>query len=199
MSCESQGQFAFMTGQPRRPRYPERLFLGVFPDAVAAGEIDQFCGRFSREIGLSGEQLEALRLHTSVIHVSDRKRLRSQERLAAELAAGAVRIKPFDLTFGRMGSFRGIPKKGRPLRHPLVLLADDGPIMDLHRMLGAGLRTYRVRVPEEFRPHLTLSYNEQFVPMRAIEPITFQVTEFALIHSELWLTKYNILGTWTLQ
>jgi 2'-5' RNA ligase len=194
-----QGEFEFMAGQPPRPRYRERLFLGIFPDEVTANAIGRFSGRFSTEIGLTGERLKALRLHTSLIHVSDRKRLRSRDSFAAELAANAVGISPFELTFSHMGSFRGMPKKGRPLQHPLVLLADKGPIMDLYNTLGSGLRKYRFRIPEEFRPHLTLSYNEQFVPTRAIDPITFQVTEFALIHSELWLTKYNILRTWTLQ
>lgn len=199
MFRDGQGKFAFMADEQRRPKYCERLFLGVFPDAVTATVISRFGGRFSGEIGLTGERLEALRLHTTMVHVSDRKSLRSQDMYAAELAANAVRISPFKLSFSRMGSFRGMPKKGRPLRHPLVLLADDGPIMDLYNMLGSGLRQYEFRVAEEFQPHLTLSYNEQFVPMRAIEPITFQVTEFALVHSELWLTKYNILRTWSLQ
>ena len=194
-----QGEFEFMAGQPHRPKYRERLFLGFFPDEATANTIDRFSGHFSREIGLIGDRLKPKRLHTSIVHVSDRKRLRSPDRFAAELAANAVCTSPFDLTFSHMGSFRGMPKKGRPLRHPLVLLADKGPIMDLHNMLGSGLRKYRFRIPEDFRPHLTLSYNEQFVPTRAIDPITFQVTEFALIHSELWLTKYNILRTWTLQ
>ncbi|MDQ6434295.1 2'-5' RNA ligase family protein [Mesorhizobium sp. LHD-90] len=194
-----QGEFEFMAGQPPRPQYRERLFLGVFPDEVTANAIGRFSGRFSTEIGLTGERLKALRLHTSLIHVSDRKRLRSPDRFAAELAANAVSIPAFELTFGRMGSFRGMQKKDRPLRHPLVLLADDGPIRGLYDLLGSGLRKYQFRVTEEFRPHLTLSYNEQFVPTRAIAPIAFQVTEFALIHSELWLTKYNILRTWTLQ
>lgn len=195
MFRQSQSEFEFMAGQSLRPKYRERLFLGFFPDKATASAIYRFSGHFSREIGLIGDRLKPKRLHTSIIHVSDRKRLRNPGRFAAN----AVSIRPFELTFSHMGSFRGIPKKGRPLQHPLVLLAHKGPIMDFYNMLGSGLRKYRFLVPEEFRPHLTLSYNEQFVPTRAIDPITFQVTEFALIHSELRLTKFNILRTWTLQ
>jgi hypothetical protein len=47
-------------------------------------------------------------------------------------------------------------------------------------------------VPEGFRPHLTLSYNGQFLAVRAIEPITVVVNEFVLIHSRLWLKEYRI-------
>jgi hypothetical protein len=42
-----------------------------------------------------------------------------------------------------------------------VLLADDGPLMELRAALGAGLRKFQYCVPESFRPHLTLSYNRQ--------------------------------------
>lgn len=70
--------------------------------------------------------------------------------------------------------------------------------MELRRMLGVSLLAYKYPMPQEYLPHLTLSYNEQFVPMRAIEPITCMVEEFCLIHSELWLTKYQILRRWRL-
>jgi 2'-5' RNA ligase len=47
-------------------------------------------------------------------------------------------------------------------------------------------------------PHLTLSCSRQFLAVRAIEPITFCVKEFVLVHSRLWLKEYRILGRWTL-
>ncbi|MFI0846457.1 2'-5' RNA ligase family protein [Mesorhizobium sp. IMUNJ 23232] len=192
-----QTEFEFMAGRPR-PKYPERLFIGVFPGHETARAIDQFSRKFSRELGLTGSLLKVLRLHTSIAHVSDRKHLRSADAFAAELAANAVDIPPFELTFSRMGSFRGVPKRGRPLLHPLVLVADEGPVQKLYDVLGTNLRKFRFPIPEEYWPHLTLPYNEQFVPMRSIEPITLQIDEFALVHSELWLTKYNIIRRWKL-
>jgi 2'-5' RNA ligase len=44
-------------------------------------------------------------------------------------------------------------------------------------------------VPEGFRPHLTLSHNRQVLAVQAIEPITFVVKEFVLVHSRLWLKE----------
>jgi 2'-5' RNA ligase len=193
-----QGTFDFVPEMPPRPKRPERLFLGLFPDPPAACEVQSIGRGAAREFGLTGRMLKLERFHTSLIHVSDRKSVRSRDIFAVELAARRVRVAPFELTFSQLGSFSGAPKKGRPLEHPLVLLADDGPILELYALLCIGLREFQYRVPEHFRPHLTLSYNEQFVPMRAIEPIRFMVTEFALIHSELWLTRYNILRTWPL-
>jgi 2'-5' RNA ligase len=193
-----QSAFDFVTGQPRRPKMSERLFLGLFPDEPAKQEANRLSLQTTSEFGLVGSQLAAERYHTSLIHLSDRKRVRSKDEYAADLAAKTVRIPPFEITYSRMGSFPGTPKKDRPLEHPLVLLADDGPVDDLHAALGAELRKFRFRVPESFRPHLTLSYNRQFLPTRTIDPITFVVKEFVLVHSRLWLTEYRILKTWRL-
>jgi 2'-5' RNA ligase len=174
------------------------MFLGLFPDQPTKHAAERAGRNASQEFGLTGRLLLTDRFHTSLVHISDRKRLRSTDEFAADLAARTVNIPPFEITYSRLGSFPGVPRKGRPLEHPLVLLADDGPVMDLCATLGAGLRRFQYRVPEQFRPHLTLSYNRQFLPTRAIDPITFVVKEFALVHSRLWLTEYRILRTWPL-
>ena len=193
-----QTAFDFVAAQPRRPQRPERLFIGLFPDEAAKHAAHGIGRRVAGELNLSGELLPIDRCHTSLAHISDRKRVRSKDEFASDLAARMVRIQPFESTYSRLGSFPAAPKPGRPLEHPLVLLADEGPVMDLHAALGAGLRRFRYRVPETFRPHLTLSYNRQFLPARAIEPLAFVVKEFALVHSRLWLKEYRILGRWTL-
>jgi 2'-5' RNA ligase len=177
---------------------PERLFIGLFPDEPVRQQADRMSRRIADELSLVGKPLPADRFHTSLVHISDRKRVRSKDEFAADLAARRVKVRPFEITYSRLGSFPGVPKKDRPLEHPLVLLADDGPVMDLYAALAEGLRKFRFRVPESFRPHLTLSYNRQFLPARKIEPITFVVREFVLVHSRLWLTEYRILKTWTL-
>lgn len=193
-----QSAFDFVTGQPRRPKMPERLFLGLFPDETAKLAAHRLSLQTRSEFGLVGSQLAAERYHTSLMHLSDRKRVRSRDEYAAELAARIVRIPPFEITYSRMGSFPGAPRKGQPPKHPLILLADDGPVTDLRAALGAELRKFRFRVPESFRPHLTLSYNRQFLPTRTVDPITFVVREFVLIHSRLWIKEYRILRRWTL-
>jgi 2'-5' RNA ligase len=197
-SVADQNNFDFITDLPRRPKMPERLFIGLFPDAAARRSAERICRHIADEENLVGNMLTIDRFHTSLIHISDRKRVRSKDEFVADRAAKTVKLPPFEITFSRLGSFPGAPKKDRPLEHPLVLLADEGPVMELHAALGAGLRRFRYRVPESFRPHLTLSYNRQFLPVRAIEPITFVVKEFVLVHSRLWLTEYRILNRWTL-
>ncbi len=193
-----QDSFDFIDEQPRRPQQPERLFLGCFPEERVWSVIRHLGERTTNEFDLTGNLLADDRFHTSLVHISDRKWLRSRDQFAAERAAATVRLAPFEISYSRLGSFPGVPKKGRPLEHPLVLLADEGPVMELQAALASGLRQFKYRVPESFRPHLTLSYNRQFVPARAIEPITFVVKEFVLVHSRLWLTEYRVLRRWTL-
>ena len=193
-----QDSFDFIEKQPRRPQRPERLFIGCFPEERVWSAIRHLGKQTTSKFDLTGNLLADDRFHTSLVHISDRKWLRSKDQFAAERAAATVTIAPFEISYRSIGSFPGTPKKGRPLEHPLVLLADEGPVMKLQAALASGLRQFKYRVPESFRPHLTLSYNRQFVPARAIEPITFLVTEFVLVHSKLWLKEYRILRRWPL-
>jgi 2'-5' RNA ligase len=193
-----QDTFDFIDEQPRRPQKPERLFMGCFPEERVRPAIRRLSEQIVSEFDLTGTLLADNRFHTSLVHISDRKWLRSKDQFAADCAAAKIKIAPFEISYSRLGSFPGVPKKGRPIEHPLVLLADDGPIMQLQATLSSALRLFQYRVPENFRPHLTLSYNQQFVPARPIDPIKFVVKEFVLVHSRLWLTEYRILRTWPL-
>ena len=42
-------------------------------------------------------------------------------------------------------------------------------------------------------------YDREALPVQEIEPIRFVASEFALVHSEVGLTRYNILGRWPLR
>jgi RNA 2',3'-cyclic 3'-phosphodiesterase len=46
---------------------------------------------------------------------------------------------------------------------------------------------------------MTLFYGSKPVPMQAIKPIRLMFNEFVLVHSELWLTRYNMVGRWPLK
>ncbi len=49
-----------------------------------------------------------------------------------------------------------------------------------------------------YTPHVTLLYDNQQVPEQVIEPITWRVEEFVLVHSELGKTRHHILQRWPL-
>jgi RNA 2',3'-cyclic 3'-phosphodiesterase len=193
------GAFEFYRDLPRRPKRPERLFFGLFSNSQALLEIDQFGDRFIRENNLKGRRLKPKRLHVSVHHVKDDKRLRSKFIYAATEAAKAISMAPFEVTFRLITSFESPPTPGRPRRWPLVLLGEGDGLFELHRILGAALAKYGLQTEEHFTPHMTLFYGSKPVPAQAIKPIRLMFNEFVLIHSELWLTRYNILDRWRLK
>lgn len=193
-----QGVFEFCTGLPARPRRPERLFFGLFPDARTARTASELAGRFAR--GLSGARFGTRRLHISLHHVGDYRRLRAQVVYAARQAGDAVAMPPFAVTFNAVGSFEGAPQaEGRPRRWPLVLRGTGGGLFALHALLGAAMTKNGLQAAERFVPHMTLLYGAEPVPLQLIDPIRFVVREFSLVHSELWLTRYNVIGRWPLE
>jgi 2'-5' RNA ligase len=194
-----QGVFDFCRDLSVRPKQPERLFLALLSNketARAAGEVRE---RFVGANRLKGTSLPGERLHISVHHVKDDKRLRTKFVYAARQAGRAVSLSPFEVTFRFITSLEGgPPRPGRPKRWPLVLLAEGEGLPELHKVLGVALRRYGLKAEEHFTPHMTLFYGDKPIATQPIEPIRFMVDEFVLIHSELWLTRYNILDRWRL-
>jgi RNA 2',3'-cyclic 3'-phosphodiesterase len=192
-------RFGFYEDGPARPKRPERLFFAFFAGSEAAGQVGRLTGELLQAYGLSGKPLEPERLHVSLHHVGDFKRLPPQFVYAAQQAGGAVSMPPFELTFRSVASFAGVPStRDRARGRPLVLLGEGQDVFELHGSLGAALQKYGVRAVADFTPHMTLLYDQRSVPTQAIAPIRLEVKGFALIHSELWLTRYNLLGHWAL-
>jgi 2'-5' RNA ligase len=46
---------------------------------------------------------------------------------------------------------------------------------------------------------MTLLYGPTPIPAQPIEPLRFVVAGFSLIHSELGLTRYNVIDRWSLE
>jgi RNA 2',3'-cyclic 3'-phosphodiesterase len=194
-----QGVFDFYRDFPHRPARPERLFYGLFPDAVTSARVSRFRRRFLCENHLKGNPLKAARLHVSLHHIGDYKRLRTKFIYAAVQTAKTVAMPPFEVTFRAIKSFEeGPPIGGRLRGRPLVLLGEGDALFKLHSALGGAMAKNGLRSQVCFTPHMTLSYDLKAIAEQAIEPIRMMVTEFVLIHSELWLTKYNMLDRWPL-
>jgi 2'-5' RNA ligase len=194
-----QGAFEFYEDLPARPKRPERLFFGVFPDTETSIRVGRFGEQFIRERCLKGRPLRAERLHVSLHHVGDYKRLQTKFLYAAKQAGTAVSMRRFEVTFRFIESFEGPPPTdARPYRRPLVLLGESDALLELHRVLGAAMERSGLRAAEDFTPHMTMFYGAKPIARQAIEPFRFVVREFALIHSELWRTRYNVIGRWPL-
>lgn len=195
-----QQTFGFIEEGPWRPKRPERLFFGLLPEAGAARRIGRWRDRLLRDRGLDGARIADGRLHLSLHHVRDDWRLVSKFAYAAGCAGAAVEPPPsFDVTLHTLVTFPGAPGRGGgSWRRPLVLLAQDEALFELHRGLGAAMRKHGLRAGETFNPHVTLLYGPGAVRSEPVEPIRFAVTEFALIHSERGLSRYHILRQWPL-
>ncbi len=194
-----QGVFDFYRNFPHRPVRPERLFYGLFPDPETAARVSRFRQRFLCENDLNGSPLQAARLHVSLHHIGDYKRLRTKFIYAAALTAKTVAMPSFEVTFRAIKSFEeGPPIGGRRRGRPLVLLGEGDALFKLHSALGGAMAKNGLRTEVCFTPHMTLSYDPKAIAEQAIEPIRMAVSEFVLVHSELWLTKYNVLDRWRL-
>jgi 2'-5' RNA ligase len=196
---ETQGAFAFYRDLPWRPNRPERLFFALFPDSGTSARIGRFAERLLWECRLEeGTRIKADRLHVSLHHVGDFRRLRTQVVYAARQAGRSVSTRPFEMTLGSIESFRKPPTKDRPPEWLLVLRGEADPLLQLHRKLGFAMAKSGLKAALNFTPHMTLHYGPLRVPARTIEPIRLVVNQFSLVHSELGLTRYNIIDRWPL-
>ena len=177
----------------------ERLFLGLMLTREAAEAASAVLGRAREEYGLKGSPIRQERMHVTLIHVGDY--LGPLPRSVIEdVGAASARLSEnaFEVTFDRVASFAGAPGK-----HPYVLLGDEGvagltAFRDrlFKALLRAGVRTLS---REAFTPHVTLTYGDQQLPARDIDPVHWRATEFLLIHSEVGRSAYHTLGRWPLR
>jgi RNA 2',3'-cyclic 3'-phosphodiesterase len=194
------GAFDFFRDLPRRPKRPERLFFGLLVGSPTGAELDECRDQVVRDSDLKGARLKTERLHMTVHHVGDYERLPPRFVYAGRQAAQAVSMPSFEVTFRLVTSFESMPRRdGRPPRWPVVLPGEGDRVFEFHKILGAAMERYGLKIAEHFVPHLTLFYASRPITPRAIKPIRFLVDEFVLIHSELGLTRYNILDRWRLK
>ena len=193
------GSFEFYRDLPRRPKRPERLFFATLAGA-AGHEVAERRDAFIRDSGLNGAPIKTERLHLSYHHIGDYERLPPTSVFAVAQAGQAVSMPSFEVAFGVIASFEAMPRRdGRPPRWPVVLGGEGDGVFEFHKMLGAAMERYGLKTAEYFLPHMTLFYSSRPIAPRKIKPLRLCVNEFSLIHSEVGLTRYNILHRWRLK
>lgn len=195
-----QGELDFgIAVPPRRPKRPDRAFFGLFLQPQCYDLFGDLQRQLCSQYGIVGSLLSVERFHLSVQHAGDYKRLRSKTIFAGSRAGQHVHMPAFEITFGHVGSFSGRPAtRGKPPHRPFVLLAEDGPVFELHKLLGAEMLANGLKASDHFVPHLTLAYDQKFVPRQPIERISFVAKDFIFVHSLRGLTKYLFLDRWPL-
>ena len=194
-----QFEFDFGDHGPRRPKRPEAVFFALLLDGTPAKRTEIISKQVTWDNGIHGSFLLPSRYHVSLQHVRNMKRVEPKVVYGATLAAAAVSMPAFDVTFDQAISFPGHPRRGKPQQYPTVLVGGSDPLFELHSQLAQSMRKFGFEASDGFIPHVTMVYGDKMIAPQPIEPLRWTVRDFALIHSERGLTKYNILGRWPLR
>ncbi|MFM0169269.1 2'-5' RNA ligase family protein [Paraburkholderia sediminicola] len=191
----------WLPGLEAPPTPTDGLFFAVFPDATTAASISKLAQQLCGETRARSKPLAAGRLHVTLHHLGNFAGGLPQERVdAAMQAAASIRMEPFSVEFDTAVSFASKPRPG-----PLVLGGGEGVagLHMLHDALGhalqnAGLGDHAVSSAAHYTPHVTLAYGMPWAAARPVEPVCWNVREFALMHSLLGRTRHVALARWTL-
>ena len=192
-------QLAFPGFDDTRPTTDRLLFLTYLaPDAAAqiAGRVPDFRGQH----GLRGKAVPQNLLHVTLNHFGDFDGLPLDMVALAREAAETLAMAPFEVVFDRVASF-----KTQPGNYPFVLRGGGGLIklLEFHQALVEAIRRTGSRIGKRakpnFTPHVTMLYDGQAVAEQLVEPVTWVVREFALVHSLLGQTRHIVLDRWTLR
>ncbi len=178
------------------PKLTDNLFLALFPSAEAAMHITQRAHHLRMKHGLRGRPLATHRFHVTLFPFRIYPDVGENELLVRGVHAGAASVAawvpPFEVRFDRAGSFAG-----RPGHRPLVLRdsGNNAALMEFHDHLGRALGSGKAR----FTPHVTLLYDRLSAVEEPVEPVSWKVNEFVLVHSLVGQTRYLPLARWTLR
>lgn len=191
---DHQERFDFIREPERpRPQKPERLFFGLLA-GDASRAIATCRENIMRKQGIFGSGIAEERLHISLSWLGDFKRIPSRIPYGAGLAADRIAMPPFELVLDYAATLNG----GRPGRYATVLLARSDALRELGGGLCHELRLQGVKASDLTLPHVTLFYGPRRIRPTEVRPIRLWIDRFYLIHSELGLSRYNILGCWLL-
>lgn len=169
------------------------LYFALQPPAEAAAEA---LARLAPH-RLTAKPVLPARLHVSLNALGDFKRPPGPVVDKALEAVAAVSARRFVVAFNRLGTWPA----GDPPR-PVVLWGDEGVIgvnalySTLHKAL---VRPGMVpRREAEIVPHMTLAYDRAQVAETRIEPLSWRVEEFVLVHAVHGEGRYDIVGRFPL-
>jgi 2'-5' RNA ligase len=176
-----------------------KLFFAVFPDPRTAVYLEGLARQLRHEYRLNGRAFPARRFHCSLFACELDHRDDTWLGVIGKLQDAATRVTfpPFRIAFNGVGS-----SAHRDNRHPLVLVGDDGiyGATRLYSLLCAAIREdgFPCKDDPGFRPHVTMLYDRRKIGERAIEPVSWTVTEFILVLSLTGRSKYVLLQRWPL-
>jgi RNA 2',3'-cyclic 3'-phosphodiesterase len=182
--------------RPEKPRPTDGFFFALRPDESEANAFDRLAWRERDKLGLSGWPLAKHRFHSTLLPLGGYfGRPEGLVEVSCQVAATIERTG-FNLQFDRVGSYAR--KDG--VAAPLVASLGGGlaGFMGLQQALRDGFEVSGLKAPQ-YTPHVTLLYDHRHVEPYAIEPISWTVREFVLIHSLIGRSQHIVLGRWRLR
>ena len=177
-------------------QYPfDNFLLAIYPPAAVATQIHQTLEVQRRLFGLVGPARPPHILHATLCVLNDEACVD-----AALSVANSVRAARFEVTFDRALTFSGREHDGQR-RRPFDLSCGTGSniaLRCLQRQLHMPLWRMGMSKRRTFSPHVTLLYDTQVAGTQMIQPITWEVDRFALVHSHFGKTSHEAIRTWWL-
>ena len=173
------------------------LYFALQPPPEAAAEALALANAARARHRLSAKPALPGRLHVSLNNVGDFKRPPGPVVAKAVEAAETVSARPFVVRFNRMGSW-GVGDGARPL----VLWGDEGVIgvnalySTIHKAMSR--LDMAPRREAEIVPHMTLLRDTAEAPETFIEPLSWTVEAFVLVHAVHGEGRYDIAGRFPL-
>ncbi|CAB3782292.1 RNA 2',3'-cyclic phosphodiesterase [Paraburkholderia ultramafica] len=191
----------WLPGLEAPPTPTDGLFFAVFPDTHTATSISKLAQQLCGATRARSKPLAAGRLHVTLLHLGNFAGGLPRDRVEAAMrAAASISMAPFTVEFDSVVSFASKPRPG-----PMVLSGGDGVegLHALHGALGhalqdAGLGDRAGSIAAPYTPHVTLAYGMPWAAVRPVEPVCWNVREFALMHSLLGRTRHVALARWPL-
>jgi len=190
----------WLPGLEAPPAPTDGLFFAVFPDTRTAAGMAKLAQQLCGDACTRSKPLAAGRLHATLLHLGNFAGGLPQDKVgAAKRAAESISMTPFTVEFDAVANFGKKPRPG-----PMVLTGGEGVVglHALHDALGQALKgvefwEYPV-AGNRYEPHVTLAYGMPPADKRPVEPASWNVREFALIHSLLGRTRHIALARWSL-
>lgn len=177
------------------PAWKDALFFALFPDDATAQCIAALAQEQRTAHGFTEKALATSRLHVTLHFLGEFAGLPGDVHAKAAGAGSRVHAAPFQAAFDQVLSF-----KGKDGHQPRVLCADGGnaALQDFRHRLGEALRVSGFSVDQDYVPHVTLLYDKG-VERQPVEPVVWEVRQFALVHSLRGLGQYRVLERWDLE
>lgn len=170
-----------------------RVFFAARPDELTGARMVRFTRRLAQERPLRGRPMDRNRLHATLGMVGTWPDSPPADAIGlAKRIGDQIAMRSFKVTFRRLQSWR-------PSNGPLVLVGDDDEVIGLKWLHDALYETSGAPPEPHFCPHISLIWSRDSVPERAVEPFSWMVREFVLIHSVYGQSRHQVLGRWPLR